>query len=577
MRPNEVLNFVEKYKWKYFTTGNQLNVEICPSCKDDKKHFYINQVTGLWDCKKCSAKGNFTQLIGMVTGIYSLQDFDPNNDTRIPEQQLFKISHEKLLANNTAMKYLSDRGFTKETINYFQLGYQEIHSKAWLSIPYRAGGEFIGAKLRTIPPYDKTFLRLGKWESFLFNDECIDKFNAIIITESETDAMMLYQYGFKNTVSVPTGAAGSTGEWIKRLRNKRVFIVFDTDAAGVKGAERLFKNLPCSSIITLNFQDKKLKDVSDYFIKDKRTREDFEKLLANNTKEIVKVNEELEGFMGYVDGLNQQITNFSPWKNLNETIHPVEGHLVTIAAPSGVGKTTFCLNIALEMSRHTPVLFYCLEMSKYEIMERMIQATMEVTIEEARTREVATKAFNQFKYLKLYIRESDGVINLPNVINKIETAVDILGVKAVFFDNLHFLCRDTKDPRIELNRASKVFKLLAVRLKIIIFMIVQLTKNKNKHLVQSSDDIRETGAIKTDSDICIVLYRKVLATTIKDVEEGEEDAENLSPITIVNIDKNRTGKGKRIKLYFEGGHAFFREMYIAGLFAAQKRREGCND
>lgn len=118
--------------------------------------------------------------------------------------------------------------------------------------------------------YDKGF------SSALFNIHTItDKRDEdIFVTEGETDALLLNSFGL-NAVSSTSGSGTFRPEWADYLKNNNIYIVYDRDEAGIRGALKVHRMLPFAKIIWLP-HDTRGKDVTDYFQTHKQ--EDFQEL-----------------------------------------------------------------------------------------------------------------------------------------------------------------------------------------------------------------------------------------------------------------------------------------------------------
>jgi len=102
----------------------------------------------------------------------------------------------------------------------------------------------------------------------------------IVICEGEFDRLVLETRGFAAVTS--TGGAGVfRAEWAEAFRDiPEVFLCFDRDDAGRRGALRVARLIPNARIVELPEKVGAGGDVTDYFVRLRHTREDFEKLLA---------------------------------------------------------------------------------------------------------------------------------------------------------------------------------------------------------------------------------------------------------------------------------------------------------
>ncbi len=102
----------------------------------------------------------------------------------------------------------------------------------------------------------------------------------IVICEGEFDRLVLEENGFAAVTS--TGGAGVfRPEWPEAFAAaKEIYICFDRDEAGRRGAERVARLIPYAKIVELPEEVGEGGDITDYFVRLKHSREDFIKLLA---------------------------------------------------------------------------------------------------------------------------------------------------------------------------------------------------------------------------------------------------------------------------------------------------------
>lgn len=132
-------------------------------------------------------------------------------------------------------KYWYERGYTDSTIDLFRLGF----SGEWYTIPIFVDGKFRNFQCRKP---DKTMKHWYKGIGPLpFNMDYIKDLPIWVLTEGPVDAIMCMQNGIP-AMSTNTGAGYFDTAWISNFRNlERVYIVYDNDEAGVKGARKVGK------------------------------------------------------------------------------------------------------------------------------------------------------------------------------------------------------------------------------------------------------------------------------------------------------------------------------------------------
>ena len=176
--------------------------------------------------------------------------------------------------------YLNARGIPDDLIHRHLLGWSGL--RITIPIPNREREiaffklvrdpeEDAGPKMYVMP---RSSGELYGWEAVLAKPE------RIIICEGEFDRLVLEAQGFPAVTS--TGGAGSfRSDWAEHfLAIPNVYICFDRDDAGRIGAERVDRFIPQARIIDLPEDVGKGGDVTDFFVRLGRNREDFERLLA---------------------------------------------------------------------------------------------------------------------------------------------------------------------------------------------------------------------------------------------------------------------------------------------------------
>jgi DNA primase len=173
-----------------------------------------------------------------------------------------------------------NRGISDAIIDRFLLGWNGSR----ITIPiFERHGRFAFFKLAKDPD-DKSdspkmlatpgaHAELYGWERVLAKPE------QIVICEGEFDRLVLESRGFAAITSTG-GAATFRAEWAEAFREiPDVFICFDNDAAGLAGAERVARLIPHARIVRLPEDVGIGGDVTDFFVRLARSREDFLRLL----------------------------------------------------------------------------------------------------------------------------------------------------------------------------------------------------------------------------------------------------------------------------------------------------------
>jgi Toprim-like len=251
--------------------------------KGSEAHLYINKIKGLYSCKKCSAEGNFIELKKYFG------DFTPTTSSLSKKQKYFTPKMIEECANNIPdriRKYINSRGVSDEIIEKYKLGFGEFYSDKYITLPIKLDEhlEFNHLYLRQDPEGSGRLRNASfppkKGEAVLWG-EFADEGEDLIITEGFFDCLSLLSLGKKSVFS--TGGAGTFKDtWLTEnlLKSKRIFVAYDNDEAGKKGALKVLtklKSFGCKKLHQINLSeivgDKG--DVNDYLVKFKLPAEDL--------------------------------------------------------------------------------------------------------------------------------------------------------------------------------------------------------------------------------------------------------------------------------------------------------------
>ena len=236
-----------------------------------------------------------------------------------------------------------------------------------------------------------------------------------------------------------------------------------------------------------------------------------------------------------------------------------EGDLVIVGARPGMGKTAFALNLATNIARSSrkSVCIFSLEMSKEQLVQRMLSSEALVESTSLRSGNVTPDDWNKLAKASAFLSECDIYIDDT-------TGINVTGMKAklrrmknlglVVIDYLQLMQSDRKiDNRVqEVSEISRNLKLLAKELKVPVICCAQLSRTNesrtNKRPMLS--DLRDSGAIEQDADMVMFLYR----------EEYYAEAGQEGNVAEVIVEKNRHGGRGTVKLNWFGQYTRFSTM-----------------
>ena len=189
------------------------------------------------------------------------------------------------------------------------------------------------------------------------------------------------------------------------------------------------------------------------------------------------------------------------------------GNLIILAARPSVGKTTIAMQIAQAASAdNNKTLVFSLEMTKKELVQRLIQSTGLVSQYELVTHKINWD--NYEKALGMVVNSNliinDDAYNIHDIRHKIITSVKTQGVKMVMIDYLQLM--KGANPRMSKNdqvgELTSALKQTAKQCNIPIIVLSQLSResvreNRSPQLY----DLRDSGSIEQDADIVVMLER----------------------------------------------------------------------
>ena len=221
---------------------------------------------------------------------------------------------------------------------------------------------------------------------------------------------------------------------------------------------------------------------------------------------------------------NRQVSGLSTgFLEMNEITAGLQnGELVVVAARPSVGKTAFALSLArnIAIDEKQPVFFVSLEQSRVELAERMMAMQSRVNSSKIRSGHLSSDdmqrlivAGDQLGHGKFFIDDSPGQSMLRIAANarRLKRRENI---RAVMIDYLQLIePEDRRDPRHEqVAQISRRLKLLARELDVPVIALAQLNRgseDRQDHKPRTSD-LRESGSIEQDADVCMLLHRPEL-------------------------------------------------------------------
>lgn len=233
--------------------------------------------------------------------------------------------------------------------------------------------------------------------------------------------------------------------------------------------------------------------------------------------------------------------------------------LIIVAGRPSMGKSAFISSIAehLAVVEKTPIAIFSLEMSKEQLVQRMLCSHARVDAHKVRTGFLAqqdwpklTAAAGKLSEAPIYIDDSPSisVLELRAKARRLKAQYDI---KMIVVDYMQLMQgpAGAENRQQEISEISKSLKALARELKVPLIGVSQLSRaveGRTDHRPQLSD-LRESGAIEQDADVVMLLLR----------EEYYNPTEENKGIAEIIIAKQRNGPVGSVKLVFVREYARF--------------------
>lgn len=246
-----------------------------------------------------------------------------------------------------------------------------------------------------------------------------------------------------------------------------------------------------------------------------------------------------------------------PWADANEVLNRLTGgQLLIVAARPMVGKSLACVQVAWETAkRGIPVTLHTLEMSRTEIVRRIIAAEARVLLSNIQNRTLSEEEWDRVARARDVLAEtplriednpSAGLADFHATVERYEPGLIVVD----------YLQQTKVNPKLErrlaLEELTRGLKVLAMKTGIPILVAAQLnraTETRGDGKPQLSD-LRETGAIEQDADTVILLHRP-------DMYEPETDRAGEVDFIVA---KQRNGPTGTVSLGAQLSYARFVDM-----------------
>lgn len=244
--------------------------------------------------------------------------------------------------------------------------------------------------------------------------------------------------------------------------------------------------------------------------------------------------------------------------------------LVIIAARPAMGKTAFVLNQAktAALKYKQPVLVFSLEMSKLQLIQRMVAEECGIHLEKIRKKKLDPRewkkmhdATTRLANAPLFVDDTPG-LNIFEFRARCRRMKAKNNIQMIIVDYLQLLAGDPKKSKYsreqEVGDITKSLKLIAKELNVPVLALSQLSRavesrpgaDKRPNL----SDLRESGNIEQDADQVAFLYRP-------EYYKNYVDAAGQSTVGLCELifAKYRNGSCDTVKMNFNGAYMRFKD------------------
>ena len=295
--------------------------------------------------------------------------------------------------------------------------------------------------------------------------------------------------------------------------------------------------------VILNEAEKQLFSVSQRFLK--QTFVPVKDILSDSFERI----DQLHKHKGMIRGVP---TGFDDLDNLLGGLQPSD--LIILAGRPSMGKSSFVTNIILHAATvaKVPVGFFSLEMSKEQVVDRLLCTQAAIDSWKLRTGNLEEEDFPRIGYAMGILSEAPIFIDDSSLLTPLEVMTKArrlqaehgLGLIVIdYLQLMHASGRRAAESRVqEVSEISRSLKALAKESNVPVIAVSQLSRaveQRPSHIPQLAD-LRESGSIEQDSDVVMFIYRE-------DYYDKDTERKNITDIL---VKKHRNGPIGQVELYF---------------------------
>ena len=239
-----------------------------------------------------------------------------------------------------------------------------------------------------------------------------------------------------------------------------------------------------------------------------------------------------------------------------------KSNLIVLAARPSMGKTALALDImrSIAVNSKVPAAIFSLEMSKDELVDRLLASQSDVNLWKIRTGQLTENDFEKINYgmgtladAPIFIDDAAGsnIMEMRTKARRLKAEHDI---GLIIVDYLQLMTGRSQENRVqEVSEISRSLKILARELNVPVLALSQLSRGVENRpdKVPQLADLRESGSIEQDADVVMFIYRE-------DMYKGKDSSR--PHVAEIHVKKHRNGPTGQVDLYFDNERASFRNL-----------------
>lgn len=270
----------------------------------------------------------------------------------------------------------------------------------------------------------------------------------------------------------------------------------------------------------------------------------FTELIDETWARIEKLAEHTGGMRGTPSGfkeLDNKLSGFQP------------SDLIILAARPSVGKTSLALDFARNaaVKSNIPVAIFSLEMSKEQLVDRMLSAQSQVDGWKLRTAKLSLDeeferlqaGMHELMKAPIYVDDTaaNSILNMRSTLRRLQTERPV-GLVIVDYLQLMSTAKSYDNMVNQVTEISRSLKGLAKEFNVPVIALSQLSRAvESRGGRPRLSDLRDSGSIEQDADVVMFIHRE---------DKYGENVERKNIVEIL-IEKHRNGPTGVVELYFD--------------------------